>query len=103
MQLTCARRIDGYGYGQPAEGLGVYELGQVRVSQNSLDDCVSVRLDVNFWFTRAQGKQKNYASGLHVRITAFSGLTPELSRTDLRRRQSHNPKGLCRRREAVSA
>ena len=30
-------------------------------------------------------------------------LTPELSRTDLRRRQSHDLTRLCRRREAVSA
>ena len=32
-----------------------------------------------------------------------SGLTPELSRTALRRRQSFNLNELCRRREAVSA
>ena len=31
------------------------------------------------------------------------GLTPELSRADLRRRQGHNLTRLCRRREAVSA
>ena len=36
-------------------------------------------------------------------IFVWRCLTPELSRADLRRRQSHNLTRLCRRREAVSA
>ena len=35
--------------------------------------------------------------------SALSDLTPELSRTALRRRQSYDLSELCRRREAVSA
>ena len=38
-----------------------------------------------------------------VRQSVTCGLTPELSRTAARPRQSHNPTGLCRGRAAVSA
>ena len=37
------------------------------------------------------------------KIFLWPRITPELSRTTLRRRQSHNLTRLCRRREAVSA